>query len=85
MRIFRLLELDSQARSFGYDSYDSFLRDTRRNMEKASENKLRRDKIPFIPLSDMIPDKRLPPLSELFLNYRPSVLQKLLDRPVVFA
>ncbi len=81
----RLLELDSQARSFGYDSYDSFLRDTRRNMEKASENKLRRDKIPFIPLSDMIPDKRLPPLSELFLNYRPSVLQKLLDRPVVFA
>lgn len=81
----RLDELDSVSRSYGYDSYDSFLRETRKNLERASELVLRRDKVPFVPLSDMIPSRQVPPLADLLLNYKPSVVQKLLDRPIVFS
>lgn len=81
----RLIDLNAEVRSLGYTSYDDFLREQRHNLERSYEVKLRREKIPFVPLSDMIPNNRLPPLAELFLNYKPSVLQKMLDRPIVFA
>lgn len=82
----RIQELDSQFRSLGYDSYDSYLRSARKFMERRYEILDRRNHIPSENFSDMISSSRLPPFSELVLNYRSfPILQKLVDRPNVFA
>lgn len=78
-------EMDATFRSLGYDSYDGYLRSARKNIERSYEIKKAQKHIASNHLSNEIPSFPLPPLADLFLNYKPSVLQKLLDRPLVFS
>lgn len=62
-------QMNDQVRSLGYDSYDSFLRAMRKNLEKSYEKKKLKAHEPCEFLSDKLPDFLLPPVSELILDY----------------
>lgn len=64
-----LKQLDLTYRSFGYDSYEDFLRGQRKALEMSYEKQLLNKHLPSAFFSRDISDKRLPPESSLLLDY----------------
>lgn len=63
-------QMNNQVRSFGYDSYDDFLRRSRKALEMSYEKRKLKSHVPVSFLSHEISDSALGPFSDLLLNYR---------------
>lgn len=73
-------QMDAEARNLGWDSYDSMIREMRKCLEYSQEMKARKRKEAIDELYRHLNFPKLPPGSELILDYKEAELQKTLDR-----
>lgn len=69
-------QMDEQCRAMGYDSYSDYLRGARRILELSYERRSLKAHELTDNLSDSLPSRRLPPESDLLLNYCGSPLDR---------